>query len=69
MNQHTLYNGFPSDPCDEVFKRKHPFTCLVGGPSDSRNTSFIIQLIKHADDMFREIPQSIGQINISGVGK
>ena len=33
MNEHTLYSGIPSDPCDKVLKWKHPFTCIVGGSS------------------------------------
>ena len=36
-----------------------PFPCIVGGPSGSGKTSFVIKLIKHADVMFTEIPQSI----------
>ena len=59
MNEHTLYSGLTSDPCEEVLKWKHPFTCIVGGPSGSGKTSFVIKLIKHADVMFTEIPQSI----------
>ena len=59
MNEHTLYSGLPSDPWEEVLKWKYPFTCIVGGPSDSGKTSFVIKLIKHAEVMFTEIPQSI----------
>ena len=47
MNEHTLYNGLPSDPCEEVLKFKYAFTCIVGGPSGSGKTSFVIKLIKH----------------------
>ena len=32
MNEHTLYSGLTSDPCEEVLKWKHPFTCIVGRP-------------------------------------
>ena len=28
MNEHTLYSGLTSDPCEEVLKWKHPFTCI-----------------------------------------
>ena len=35
MNEHTLYSGLPSVTCEEVLKWKHPFTCIVGGPSCS----------------------------------
>ena len=59
MNKHTRYSGLTSDPCEEVLKWKHPFTCIVGGPSGSGKMSFDIKLIKHADVMFTEIPQSI----------
>ena len=59
MNEHTLYSGLTTDPCEEVLKCKHPFTCIVGGSSGSGKTSFVIKLIKHADVMFTEIPQSI----------
>ena len=59
MNEHTLYSGLTSHPCDEVLSWKQPFTCIVGGPWGSGNTSFVIKLIKHADVMFTEIPQSI----------
>ena len=30
-----MYSGIPSDPCVEVQNWKHPFTCIVGGPSGS----------------------------------
>ena len=59
MNEHTRYSGLTSDPCEEVLQWKHPFTCIVGGPSGSGKTSFVIKLLKHADGMFTEIPQSI----------
>ena len=35
------------------------FTCRVRGPSGSGKTSFVIKLLKHADVMFTDIPQSI----------
>ena len=59
MNEYTLFSGFTSDPCEEVLTWKHPFTCIVGGPSGSGNTSFVFRLIKHAYVMFTEIPQLI----------
>ena len=55
MNEHILYSGLTSDPCEEVLKWKHPFTCIVGGPPCSRKTLFVITLINHADVMFTEI--------------
>ena len=51
MNEHTPYIGLMSD-----LKLKYPFTCIVGGLSGSEKT-FVI--IKHADVMFTEVPQSI----------
>ena len=50
MNEHALYSGLLSDPCEQVLKWKHPFTCIYG---------VVIKLIKHADVMITEIPQSI----------
>ena len=44
MNEHTMYSGLPSDPCEEVLKLKHPFTYIVGGLSSSENSSFVIKL-------------------------
>ena len=44
MNEHTLYSCLPSDPCEEVIKWKHIFTCIVGGPSGTGKTSFVIKL-------------------------
>ena len=52
MNEHTLYSSILSDPCDEVLKWKYQFTCIVGGPSGSGMTSFVIKLIKHAAAIF-----------------
>ena len=59
MNEHSLYSGLTSDPCEEVIKWKHSFTCIVGRPSRSGKPSFVIKLIKHDDVMFTEILQSI----------
>ena len=59
MNEHTLYIGLPSDPCEEVLKWKHLFTCIVGGFLGSEKMLFVIKLIKNADVMVTESPQSI----------
>ena len=49
---HTLQWFFSSDPCQEVLKWKHPFTCIVGESLGSGKTSFVSKLIKQTDVMF-----------------
>ena len=38
---------------------KHPFSCLVAGPSQSGKTTFVEQLIKHCDEMIHPVPKTI----------
>ena len=38
---------------------KHPFSCLVAGPSQSGKTTFVEQLIKHCDEMIHPVPKAI----------
>ena len=54
-----LFNNNKSDPIEEVFKWKNPFTCIVSGPSGSGKTSFVLKLIKDADVLFTKVPETI----------
>ena len=38
---------------------KHPFSCLVAGPSQSGKTTFVERLIKHRNEMIYPVPKSI----------
>ena len=38
---------------------KHPFTCVVAGPSSSGKTQFVFQLIRHADRLVDPPPEKI----------
>lgn len=38
---------------------KHPFTCLLAGPTGSGKTHFACQLIKHADELISSPPEHI----------
>lgn len=61
MNDTTLsiYKGNTNDPSEDVLKWKHPFTCIVSGPSCSGKTSFVLKLIQNADVLFTKTPQTI----------
>jgi hypothetical protein len=39
----------------DVLKFRHPFSCLVSGPSGSRKTSFCIRLLQNLDSLCTEI--------------
>ena len=38
---------------------KHPFTCVVAGPSSSGKTQFVFRLIRHADRLVDPPPEKI----------
>ena len=38
---------------------KHPFTCVVAGPSSSGKTQFVVRLIRHADRLVDPPPEKI----------
>lgn len=38
---------------------KHPFTCLVSGPTSCGKTQFVKRLVEHAEDMIVPPPQKI----------
>ena len=38
---------------------KHPFTCVVAGPSSSGKTQFVFRLIRHADRLVNPPPEKI----------
>ena len=38
---------------------KHPFTCVVAGPSSSSKTQFVFRLIRHADRLVDPPPEKI----------
>ena len=38
---------------------KHPFTCIVAGPTSSGKTYFVINLLKHVKEMINPPPQKI----------
>lgn len=41
------------------FKFKHPFTCMVSGPTQSGKTKFIQDLITHSDKMIEPSPDRV----------
>jgi hypothetical protein len=38
---------------------KHPFTCTIAGPTGSGKTQFVFRLIKNANELINEPPESI----------
>ena len=38
---------------------KHPFSCLIAGPSQSGKTTFVERLIKHRNEMIYPVPKAI----------
>lgn len=40
-------------------KFKHPFTCLVTGPTQSGKTYFTVRLLKHLSDMISPVPTRV----------
>lgn len=38
---------------------KHPFTCIVAGPTSSGKTHFVARLVRHADEMIHPAPERI----------
>ena len=38
---------------------KHPFTCIVGGPTKAGKTVFVKKLVQHASDMIVPVPERI----------
>ena len=50
MDRDTFkFNEHFIDKSEEILKWKHPFSCIVAGPSGSEKTSFVLKLIKNAD--------------------
>ena len=45
------------DSVNESLKLRHPFTCLVSGPTGSGKTQFIAKLLKY--EMITPVPQRI----------
>ena len=41
------------------FKFKHPFTCLISGPTQSGKTHFTLELLKNVDKMIEPMPSRI----------
>jgi GTPase SAR1 family protein len=39
--------------CDDL-KFKHPFTCIISGPTGSGKTSFCIKFLRHLDSLSTE---------------
>lgn len=58
-NSLSIFNGRQQDPTEDALKWKHPFTCIVSGPSCSGKTSFVLRLIQDADVLFNKTPQTI----------
>ena len=49
MDRDTFkFNEHFIDKSEEILKWKHPFSCIVAGPSRSGKTSFVLKLIKNA---------------------
>jgi hypothetical protein len=42
-----------------MFKFKHPFTCLVSGPTQSGKTYFVEKIIKNIDKIIEPVPTKI----------
>ena len=38
---------------------KHPFSCIIAGPSQCGKTTFVERLIKHQDQMIHLVPKAI----------
>ena len=38
---------------------KHPFSCLIAGPSQSGKTTFVVRLIKHRYEMTHPVPKLV----------
>ena len=41
----------------QVFK--HPFSCIIAGPSQSGKTTFVVHLIKFRNEMVHPVPKAI----------
>ena len=44
---------------DSLIKFESPATCIVAGPSSSGKSTFIYQLLKHSEHMFKKVPKKI----------
>jgi hypothetical protein len=42
-----------------MFYFKHPFTCIIAGPTQSGKTQFTLELIKYIDALIKPVPNNI----------
>ena len=55
----NVFNDVKGDPSEKVLAWKHPFTCIVAGPTSSGKTKFVLKLLENSHHMFTEKPQVI----------